>query len=154
MQATKDLNQLKFKQCKDGLYYFDTDRADLHVFNYSSDELPNYSLLQTVAKNKEFLARDEIEAADQARREQEIIGWPSTSAYKAYVSNNLLNNTKVTVDDINRAISIHGEPEPILEGKMTRPNAIILKSKVKRQPLPLPIKLNYQDIHLYVDFFL
>ena len=74
-------------------------------------------------------------------------------AYKNYVSSNLLNNTKVTVDDINRAVSIHGEPEPILEGKMTRPNAVILKSKVRRKPLPLPIKLNYQDIHLYVDFF-
>ena len=30
---------LVFKQCKDGLYYFDMARADLHVLNYSNDEL-------------------------------------------------------------------------------------------------------------------
>ena len=55
---------LKFKQCKDGLYYFDTSRADLHVFNYSNHELHNYSFVQSVATNKEFLAKKEIEGAD------------------------------------------------------------------------------------------
>ena len=143
---------LKFKQCDEGLYYLDTNRADLHIFNHSSNELAPYSLLQTVSSNKEFLSKNEIEGAENARREQEIIGWPSTSYYKTYISNNLLNNSATTVDDINRAISIHGEPEPLLEGKMTRPKSKSF-GKIERIPLPLPIKENYSDIQMHIDFF-
>ena len=146
---------LKFKQCKDGLYYLDMNRADLYVFNYSKHDLKeyyNYNLLQTVSSKKEFLAKKEIEGAENARREQEIIGWPATSTYKSYLANNLLNNSTITVDDVNRALDIHGEPEPLLEGKMVRPKPQVF-GKIKRCPLPPPILKNYPDIQIHVDFF-
>ena len=93
-----DGKMFKFKQCKDGLYYLDTNRADLHIFNYSNDNLSNYSnftLLQTVRSNKEFLSKKEIKGAEDARREQELIGWPSTTAYKEYIKGNFLNILKL-----------------------------------------------------------
>jgi hypothetical protein len=146
----------KFLQCKDGLYYFDTERADIHILTYSNTELSDYphpSFVQTVASNKQFLTPEEIKGADNARKEQELLGWPSTAAYKTYINNNLINNTATTADDINRAVQIYGKPLPILEGKMTRPKASIVKANLKRAPLPISIKTKFQDIHLYVDFF-
>ena len=80
-------------------------------------------MLQTVSNNRKFLAKKEIEGANDARREQEIVGWPSTTTYKKYVNNNLLLNSTTTIDDVNRAIAIHGETEPLFEGKMTRPQS-------------------------------
>ena len=150
-----DGKMFKFLQCRDGLYYLDTARADLHIFNYSKQALQdysNYSMLQTVSTNREFLTKKEIEGAESARREQELIGWPSTSTYKTYVTNNLLNNSNVSIDDVVRAIQIHGEPEPLLEGKMTRPKANIF-GKIKRTPLYFPLKDQCQDIQIHVDFF-
>ena len=72
-----DEKMLKFKQCKDGLYYFDTARADLHVFNYSNDVLSNYSkfsFIQPVNSNKQFLTKNEIQGAEDTWQEQKIIG--------------------------------------------------------------------------------
>ena len=51
----------RFKQCKDGLYFYDT--AD----NYNSSTVTDYSLLQSVNDNRKFYTRQEIKGADDAR---------------------------------------------------------------------------------------
>ena len=61
-------------------------------------------------------------------------------------------NTSVTIDDVNQALTIHGKPEPILEGRMTRPNSRVI-GNIQRVPLPLRIQDAYKDIQIHVNFF-
>ena len=86
-----------------------------------------------------------MKKAGEARALQRDIGWPSTAQYKYYISKQLINNSPITVDDINRAEYIFGPAKPLLEGKMTRvsPQAC----KIQRIPLPLPML----EIHFYLS---
>ena len=145
---------LKFKECSSGLYYYNSANPHEHEFvvdklNYT---LP-YSFLQTTNSNKEFLTPAEIQGADLARRTQGLIGWPSTESYKNIVKLNLLDNSPITVDDINRAEQIYGPAIPTLKGKMTRPKPKPI-NKIVRSPLPSILESKalsqYFDI-LYVN---
>ena len=68
------------------------------------------------------------------------------------MANNLLLNSTTTVDNVNKALSIHGEPEPIIEGTMICPKSRVF-GKAQQIPLPLPISKNYKDVQIHVDFF-
>ena len=52
----------KFKECVDGLYYYDTSKTKSPVSQYSSAS----SFVQTVCGNKAFLTKRDIEGADSA----------------------------------------------------------------------------------------
>ena len=88
--------------------------------------------------NKEYFSRREIEGADTARILQGRVGWPSQEEYKHMVNGNLLLNTAVTSDDINRAEAIYGEGTQIIKGKMTRKRPEHI-STIKRVQLPPPL---------------
>jgi hypothetical protein len=89
---------LKFKECADGLYYYDTAAC-----KPNNVDITNYSFLETVADNSKFFSADEIKGALRACQVQQEMNWPSTSDFKHYVSNNCIRNSPVTLDDINRA---------------------------------------------------
>ena len=140
-----DNNIFKFKECKDGLYYYDTAQDKV---NY---DVTNYSFLETVADNSKFFSADEIKGAMRARQTQQEINWPSTSDFKYYVSKNCIRNSPVTLDDINRAEVIYGPAKPLLEGKMVRRRPP--KHRIERVPLPLAISTHHKELQLYIDFF-
>jgi hypothetical protein len=147
-------NVLKFRECRDGLYYFDTSFEQNNYYKptitaYSDRVKP--SLVQTVNSNKEFFTKSEIAKADAAPLLQSQIGWPSTQAFTKYVNNNLIINSGITGDDINRAQLIYGPPIPILKGKMKR---IKPENKnITRMPLPPPVLQHHRNLQLYIDFF-
>ena len=77
----------KFKECQDGLYYYDTE-----VDNYISGStnkynapITNYLFLCTVEDNKSYFSSNETEGANNERKVQKIIGWPSTSNFKSII---------------------------------------------------------------------
>ena len=142
---------LVFKSCADGLFYYDTANPQDHSIK-AKPSVTDYSLLQTVNTNKSFFTKKEIEGAMNTRREQEILSWPPTQTYKSYVSDNLISNSKVTIDDVNRANVIWGEPEPLISGNMVRPTPPSV-GKIQRIPLPLPIKIHHSEVQLHIDFF-
>ena len=127
----KDRN-FKFSECDDGLYYYDTLDSD-KVRN----DVTSYSLLQSAARNKKYFTNSEIKGAESSRTLQQEIGWPSTGQYKCIVAKNLIRNSGVTVDDINRAEIIFGTPETLLKGKMIR--RVRITKKIEKIPLPIPI---------------
>jgi hypothetical protein len=94
---------LKFRECDDGLYYYDTAEH-----NHNNVELTNYSFLETVADNSNFFSTDEIKGALRAHQTQQEMNWPSTSDFKYYVSNNCIRISPATIDDINRVDIIYG----------------------------------------------
>ena len=134
-----------FHECADGLYYWNSNRKHKHpVSNYPS-------FAQTVRHNKLFYSKREIQGADYARALQSALGWPSTSTFLRIINQNLINNSKVTADDILRAEHIYGTAAPLLQGKMvcTTPRSVKIASK----PIPTPILQQHPTIQLYLDFF-
>eukprot|EP00957_Ditylum_brightwellii_P008057 611237-Ditylum_brightwellii.AAC.1 len=68
------------------------------------------SFTQTVAGNKQYFSKLEIEGAEAVRSLQQLIGWPSTTTFKQIVAQNMLVNCPITVDDIDRAKAIFRKP--------------------------------------------
>ena len=97
-----------------GLYYFDTSKAPQIVSDKTKSSISPYSLLQSVEHNKKFYSMAEIKGADNARKQQEEIGWPSDGFYHEIIKENLLINTEITIDDVQRAKHIYGPAKPIL----------------------------------------
>ena len=93
--------------------------------------------LITVEYNKSYFRINEIEVANNARKVQQIIGWPSTANFRTIIKKQLVKNCNVTIYDINRAELVNGPETPLLQGKITRyqPNA----EKIEGIPLPKPI---------------
>eukprot|EP00957_Ditylum_brightwellii_P190298 14485617-Ditylum_brightwellii.AAC.1 len=131
---------IKFKECDDRLYYFDTGVPLAHPVGVTSnDGVLGYLFLQTIAKRLEYYSKQEIKGAEEAQHIQRILWWPNTRDYKSYVAHNLVHNSPVNVDDINRAEKAFGPAAPLFQGKMkcrTPP----FGGKFKK--LPLPLQLN------------
>ena len=64
----KDGKIVKFKPYSNGLFCFDTETVNFN--NESKDLVTNYSLIQTVDLNKEFVTVNEIEGANVSRQYQ------------------------------------------------------------------------------------
>ena len=111
-----------------------------------------YSLLNTVEENKSFYTRREIEGAERAREQQGQIGWPSDQEYYEIVRDNLIRNSKATLDDIQRAKHIFGGTAVnLLKGKSTyRP--VKLHEPIERVPLPPIILKTHPTDTMDIDF--
>ena len=136
---------LRFIECKEGLYYSGMAESD-----NSNTSVTTYSCLQFVKNNKKYYTNSEIKGAKTARRIQQELGWPSTESYKLLVKNNLLINSPITSDNINRAKHIFGEPIPLIKVIMVR--TVPIKDRIEGIPLPLPIAQRYKEVQLYIDF--
>ena len=156
----------KFTECDEGLYYYDvTDKCGHNLSNnkypleeYSclqtvtkNEECP-YSFLQTVTKNQSYYTKRQIKLAEKARKYQSYLAWPSTQELKDIVRDNLLINCGVTVDDVDRADTIFGDPIPLLKGKMCRRSPIRHPRQTKMR-LPLEFLRQHKDLNLFVDIF-
>ena len=143
-----------FKECDEGLYYFDTanfiNKNGVKDYFYSK---PNFhskvSLLTTVSSNKAKYNTKEIKAANDARKLQQCMGWPSDQSFKNYIENNLILNSKVTGNDVNRATEIYGTAEPLLRGKMVSPSQ--RRNKTAQIPLPHNLSTEQSRLRLYID---
>ena len=63
--------------------------------------------------------------------------WPSHAQYNSIIAKNMVTNSKFTVNDIDSAQRICGNPYPILQGKMTyRP-----MTKIDNNTIDLPPEL-------------
>ena len=140
-----------FLPFENGLYYYDTRVEPRSAVDKTKDEFSSYSFLQSVDDNKLFYTQREIKGAENARLQQEAIGWPSDDFYQYIIKENLLTNTEVTLDDIQRARHIYGPAKPLLQGAMTRLKPTT--NKIEKIPLTLPVSTQHQSVNLSVDFF-
>ena len=108
----------RFAKFVDGLYFHNPFGS---TDNKNNDSIIDYSFAQTVAENKSFYTKRNLQGANTARTVQSQLGWPSTNHFKHSVSHNLINNCPITVDDITQANHIYGPAIPHLQGRMTRP---------------------------------
>ena len=141
---------IKFIEDARGLFYYDTKNADKHIIKIPVN---SYSFLsQTVESNKAKFTKAEILGADTSLSLQARCGWPSTTDFKKYVKNNLIDNCPINTDDIDRAITIYGQPTELLRGRHTRsnPGRSIHKTRI---PLPSYIMTHHKNVELFTDFF-
>ena len=68
------------------------------------------------------------------RRQQQQMMWPRDSFFKHIITNNFTNNNKVTMDDIDNGINMHGKQRQLHEEKITRPTS----TKANFQRLKMP----------------
>ena len=92
-----DGNDLRFLKCGRGLYCFDTK---------VKSSVTGYSFLSSVASNKLYYTRHEVQGVDDARLLEGRIGWPSDSDYKQYIMKNCLKYCLATVDHITNGKAI------------------------------------------------
>ena len=110
------------------------------------------SLLNTVKENKQFYNKREIEGAEAARAQQGQIGWPSDQQYYEIIRDNLLINSKATLDDLRRAEHIYGGPAvDLLKGK-TVYKPVNTSASIARIPLPPIILKAHPSDDLDIDF--
>ena len=134
-----------FTPCHDGLYYYNPKSKA------SNNEYSRFSFLSTVHSNQQHFTKSQIQRARRARLLQQFFGWPSTTAFKNYVSTNKIRNCDITVDDVNRAIYIFGEQVPLLQGKMTRSTP--KTTQIHPLPLPLEILQHNNSLRMAMDIF-
>ena len=89
-----DGNTLSSEQVNDVLYAYNP----VSGIN-SNNAITNYSFVSTV-KNNNYFTRDQINRANQARKLQEYIGWPSTNCFKNYIQK-ILSKTQMSVSKIS-----------------------------------------------------
>jgi hypothetical protein len=127
--------------------------SGLYLFNLNTPTAYPISLLNTVKENKQFFSRREIEGAEAAREQQGQIGWPSDQEYHEIIRDNLLKNSKATLDDLRRAEHIFGGTAVnLLKGK-TVYKAVNTNTSIERVPLPPIILKTHPSEDLDIDFF-
>jgi hypothetical protein len=110
------------------------------------------SLLNTVTENKQFFSRREIEGAEAARAQQGQIGWPSDQECYEIIGDNLLTNSKATLDDLRRAEHIFGGTTlGLLKGK-TACKPVNTHASIEHTPLPPIIMKTHPSDDLDIDF--
>jgi len=134
---------ITFKGFGSGLYFVNLNKS---VTAYP------LSLLNTVKENKHFYSRREIQGAEEARAQQGQIGWPSDQEYYKIIRDNLLTNSKATLDDLRRAEHIYGGTAvDLLKGK-TVYKPVNTSASIKRIPFPPIVLKAYPSDALDVDF--
>ena len=119
-----------------------------YPLNASSEEVNIYSFIQSVASNKKYLSKQEIQDAERVLYYRELLRWPSMTAFQHYIKNNMLTNCDITSDDVSRSEQIYGKPLPEIKGKLRRATPKS-HSDVTRILLPLPMK--GRNLQLYID---
>ena len=94
-----DETNLVFKECKDGLYFFDTNTARTNPTNAPVNDYSSYNLLNShinsIENNKKIFSKKQVQKAIEARQMQRILCWPSTDYFKYIVRNNMLQNCDI-----------------------------------------------------------
>ena len=76
-------NELKFVECANGLYYYDTTNFNnKNTINHYSN-FDNYNFfINSVVNNKKSYNKKDIAKANEARRMHHLLCWPSTQQFK------------------------------------------------------------------------
>ena len=140
-----------FLEYHSGLYFHDT-LAPHCTSNQSSATITNYTLVNTVAKNKSLFTRREIKGADQARELYRKIGYPSEKFFQNILSRNLIHNCPITAEDAKQALAIYGPDLATLKGKTTQRSTEHIPGTIP-STLPDYILEFHRDVTLCMDVF-
>ena len=134
-----------FKEHPSGLYVFDAG-------NKENNDAAMYTMVSTVATQKEMFSTRGIKAADAARDLYRKIGRPDEAFFQTILRRGYIRNCPVTPDDARRALIIYGPDVACLKGKTTRSSAAPRVPTFAAVPIPAPILKFHRNVTLCVDF--
>ena len=128
----------KFSACDSGLYIYD-------LRNDNNKNVTAYSAVQTVRENESFYTKEQLQNSKKAIRYQEILGWPSPTAFQEIINNHHTLQCDITGDDVQRALDIYGKQEPYLKSRMkrTKPNR---HSTATKMQIPTKILEHHKEV--------
>jgi Zinc knuckle len=111
--------EFKVTNCISGnVMRFRRDEAGLYAATPNSPIAVQF--LNTVAENKKFFTKKQVEGAERARKLYHVIGFPSLKDYIHLIQTNMIKDCEVTVEDVRNAQKIFGTDIYALKGKTTR----------------------------------
>jgi Zinc knuckle len=160
-----DGSLMVFHEFDSGLYYHETGILPTSTSASASAPLvtlpkpaslpvTDYSLLTTVAHNKSFFTRRELEGADRARDLYRMIGRPSESFFQQILqSGTMIHNCPITIADAKRALFVYGPDLATLKGKTTKQNTNTHIPSTVASHLPNYILDHHREVTLCIDIF-
>jgi len=110
-----DNTDVHFVMHANGLHYHNTDNRQL-------------SFVMTVEEQSVGYSKKQLQQAKRARNFQAYVGYPSTHDLKNIITNNLITDCPVTIQDVDQAKKIYGPSVAILKGKTTRHTPLVVTS--------------------------
>ena len=80
----------------------------------------DYSYFMLTRANLDNFSKMEIEGVDRAKRLHRAMGYPSYRKFLWLLQHNMIRNSKVTLDDVKRALHIYGEDPALIKGKTVK----------------------------------
>jgi hypothetical protein len=135
-------DQLKLKESRAGLYYYDAKPSSTH--------LNDYTLAQSVNDNKSLYTWQQLVSAKLAKRVIKLVGRPSHATFMEIICKHQLHNCPITVNDANRAKTIYSTEVAALREKTTRktPAHVPLDQLC---PIPASILDSHKNVSLCFD---
>ena len=136
---------LKFDQSPSGLYYCTIQDLQLFYEGIKSHRLA--ISLSSILHNK--YSKAATMRAKLARNLQKAMMWPSSTAMKKFIKNNLITHTDISEKDFDIADEIFGKVPEQVKGKMTAPS----QKKDNSSQILLPdikVEIN-KRVKLYID---
>ena len=139
-------SRMVFKEHPSGLYVYDAGIKE-------NNNTAAYTMVSTVAAQKELFSTRDIKAADAARELYRTIGRPDEQAFfQTILRRGYILNCPVTPDDARRALIIYGPNVAHLKGKTTRSPAAPRVPTFMAVPIPAPILKFHRNVTLCDDF--
>ena len=130
-----------FHQLPSGLYVHDT----------KSPLAPAMAFVETIKENKKVFSSRQFLRAKAARELYGMLGVPSTKDYIGAITNKMIPNTRVTVEDIKNAEIIFGKDLGSIMGKTTRSRPAPVVSDLIL--LPPDLLKAHKEVTLSADIF-
>ena len=141
--------EFKFEE-KDGVYIF---VAEVEVAD-KTNPTQSYSLsnVATVEQNKKLYSKRQVKKAEKVKELIEAMGYPSRRDLIMMITERIIKDCPVTVNDVKRYFEIYGNNEGLVKGKTTRkrPDEVTTGNLV---PIPSNVKLEHKNVTLCADLF-
>ena len=141
--------EFKFEE-NDGVYIF---VAEIEVED-KPKPTQSYSLsnVATVEQNKKLYSKRQVKKAEKVKELIEAMGYPSKRDLIMMITERIINDCPVTVNDVKRHFEISGNNEGLVKGKATRKRLDEVTTE-NLIPIPNNVKLEYKDVTLCADLF-
>jgi hypothetical protein len=130
-----DNEKIKFECSPSGLYQYSVSEGYQQGLKEDQKEIGASNLISTVAKNREGYALRQFERAKEARRLYYIVGTSTINNFKSLLRMNVIQNSPVTVEDVNVSEKIFGPDMSSLKGN-DNANEEQLEHPVEQQEAP------------------
>jgi hypothetical protein len=130
-----DNEKIKFECSPSGLYQYSVSEGYQQGLKEDQKEIGASNLISTVAKNREGYALRQFERAKEARRLYYIVGTSTVNNFNSLLRMNVIQNSPVTVEDVNVSEKIFGPDMSSLKGN-DNANEEQLEHPVEQQEAP------------------